>query len=68
MARRFRADSVEKVFFASLNTIFPGCRRGDRTIMWGTTSTNDELIGNFAGALEGKLIGDCRLARLFAEN
>jgi hypothetical protein len=37
-------------------------------IMWGTTANSDELTGNFGGALEGTSIGDCRLARLFAEN
>jgi hypothetical protein len=36
--------------------------------MWGTTATSDELTGNFGGAIEGASIGDCRLARLFAEN
>jgi hypothetical protein len=34
----------------------------------GTTSTGDELTGNFGGALEDTSIGDCRLFRLLAEN
>jgi len=36
--------------------------------MWGTTSTGDELAGNFAGALEDLSIGDRRLFRRLAEN
>src|SRR2546423_11694591 len=39
-----------------------------RIIMWGTTSTGDELTGSFAGALEDTSTGDCRLFRLFARN
>ncbi len=57
-----------KSLFVPLNTIFPGYRRGDRIIMWGTTSTGVELTGNFGGALEDTWIGDCRLVRLLAEN
>jgi hypothetical protein len=35
--------------------------------MWGTTSTCDELTGNFGSALEDTSIGDYRLVALFAE-
>jgi hypothetical protein len=34
--------------------------------MWGTTPTCDELTGNFGSALEGALVGDRHLFRLFA--
>src|SRR5512133_2033105 len=57
-----------KSLFASLKTIFPGRRRDDRTIMWGTTSTSAQLTGNFAGAPEDTSIGDRRLVRLLAGN
>src|SRR4030088_1564301 len=57
-----------KSLFALLNTIFPACRHGDRIIMWGTTSTCDELTGNFGSALEDTSIGDRHLFHLFATN
>ena len=53
--------------FGSLKTNFPGCGRGDRIIVWGTTATIDELTGDFGSALEDKSIGDCRLVAHFAE-
>src|ERR1700730_9099058 len=56
-----------KTLFGSLKTNFPGCGRGDRIIVRGTTATSDELTGNFGSALEGTSIGDCRLTALFAE-
>src|SRR5438093_470401 len=40
---------------------FPGCTRGDRTLMWGTTSFCDELTGDFGGAFEATSIDSCRL-------
>jgi len=46
-----------KSLFASLSTNFPSSRRSDRIIMRGTTSTGDELAGNFGGALEDTSIG-----------
>src|ERR1700730_3756310 len=46
------ADSGAKLFFGSPKTNFPGCRRGDRIIAWGTTAISDELAGNFGSALE----------------
>ena len=36
--------------------------------MWGTTSTSDELTGDFGGALEDTSIGDYRVFRLLAKN
>jgi hypothetical protein len=50
-----------------LKTNFPGCGRGDRKIVRGTTATSDEPTGNFGSALENILIGDFRLVSLFAE-
>ena len=44
---------------------FPSRRRGDRIIMWGTTSSCDELTGDFGGAFEAASIDDCSLFRLF---
>src|SRR5216684_5804993 len=57
-----------KSLFASLDTNFSSCRRGDRIIMWGTTSSCDELTGGFGDGLEATSTGDCRLFRLLAEN
>jgi len=53
-----------KSLFASLNTDFPSCRRRDRIIMWGTTSSCDELTGDFGDGLEATSTGDCGLFRL----
>jgi hypothetical protein len=39
-----------KTLFGSLQTNFPGCGRGDRKTIWGTTSTGAELTGNFGSA------------------
>jgi hypothetical protein len=50
-----------------LKANFPGCGRGDRKIVRGTTATSDEPTGNFGSALENILIGDFRLVSLFAE-
>ena len=54
--------------FVSATTNFPGCRRSDRMIMWGTTSPCDELIGDFGVGPEVISIGDPRLFCLIAEN
>src|ERR1700676_1841881 len=56
-----------KTLFGPLKTNFPGCGRGDRIIVWGTTANRDELTGNFGGALEDTSTGDYRLVALFAE-
>jgi hypothetical protein len=53
--------------FGSLKTNFPGDRRGDRIIVWGTTATSDELTGNFGSAPQDTSIDDCPLVALFAE-
>jgi hypothetical protein len=36
--------------------------------MWGTTSSSDELTGDFGDRLEATSIGDCPFYRLLAEN
>jgi hypothetical protein len=54
--------------FCSTGHKFSELWRGDRIIMWGTTSTGNELTGNFGGALEDASIGDRRLFRPLAEN
>jgi len=56
-----------KTLFGSLKTNFPGCGRGDRIIVWGTTANSDELTGHFGSALEDTSTGDYRLVALFAE-
>src|ERR1700682_5961261 len=56
-----------KTLFGPLKTNFPGCGRGDRIIVWGTTATSDELTGHFGSALEDTSTGDYRLVALFAE-
>src|SRR5271156_221355 len=56
-----------KTLFGSLTTIFPGCGRGDRILMWGTTSFCDELTGDFGGAFEAISIDGCRLFCCFSE-
>jgi hypothetical protein len=53
--------------FVSPITNFPGCRRGDRKLMWGTTSFCDELTGDFGGAFEATSIDGCRLFCRLAE-
>ena len=53
--------------FGSPKTNFPGCGRGHRMIVRGTTETRDELTGNFGSALEDASISDYRLIALFAE-
>jgi hypothetical protein len=56
-----------KSLFVSPITNFPGCRRGDRILMWGTTSFCDELTGDFGGAFEVTSIDGCRLLCRLAE-
>jgi hypothetical protein len=58
---RFWRILFAKVFFVSPITNFPGCRRGDRILMWGTTSFRDELSADFGGAFDATSIGGCRL-------
>jgi hypothetical protein len=53
--------------FASPITNFPGRRRGDRILMWGTTSLCDELTDDFGGAFEATSIDGCRLFCRLAE-
>ena len=53
--------------FAALFKNFPGCRRGFRVNMWGTSSHGDELTGNLANELDAISIDDRGLLRLFAE-
>jgi hypothetical protein len=47
---------------------FSGCRRGDRILMWGTTSLCGELADDFGGAFEATsttvLACFCRLAEI----
>src|SRR3977135_151200 len=57
-----------KTLFPGRDTNFPSCRRDNRIIMWGTTSSCDELTGDFGGGPETTSIDDCRLFCLFAEN
>src|SRR6266446_2600421 len=47
---------------------FSACRRGDRMLMWGTTSFCDELTGDFGGAFQATSIDDCSLFYRLAEN
>jgi hypothetical protein len=56
-----------KSLFVSPITNFPGRRRGDRILMWGTTSFCDELTGDFGGAFEATSIDGCRLFCRLAE-
>ena len=56
-----------KSLFVSPITNFPGCRRGDRILMWGTASFCDELTGDFGGAFEATSIDGCRLFCRLAE-
>jgi hypothetical protein len=46
----------------------PGCRRDFRVKMWGTSSPDDELTGDFGNAIEATQIADRRLIRLVAGN
>ena len=56
-----------KSLFVSPITNFPGCRRSDRILMWGTTSFCDELTSDFGGVFEATLIDGCRLFCRLAE-
>jgi hypothetical protein len=40
----------------AMAAVFPGCRRGDRILMWGTTSFRDELTADFGGAFDATSI------------
>src|ERR1700686_1529352 len=53
--------------FCSPITNSPGCRCGDRILMWGTTSFCDELTDAFGGAFEATSIDGCRLFCRLAE-
>jgi hypothetical protein len=55
-----------KRLFAPLIENFPGCRRGYRVNMWGTSSHGDELTGDFANELDAISINDRGLFRLSA--
>ena len=46
----------------------PGCRRNFRVKMWGTSSPDDELTGDFGNVIEATQIGGRRLVRLIAGN
>jgi hypothetical protein len=50
----------------SANALFPDCGRGDRILMWGTTSFCDELGGAFeARSIDGNRLF-CRLAEILS--
>jgi hypothetical protein len=57
-----------KSLFAPPIKNFPGYRRGDRMLMWGTTASRDELTRDFGGTSEATSIGDRSLFHPFAEN
>src|SRR6516165_9316279 len=46
----------------------PGCRRDFRVKMWGTSSPDDELTGDFDNAIEATQIAGRRLVCLVAGN
>jgi hypothetical protein len=58
--------------FVSPITNFQGYGRGDRILMWGTTSFCDELTGDFGGAFEMASVDDrrlfCRLAEYWSHS
>jgi hypothetical protein len=59
--RRFVPIVLQSLFVLPIPD-FPGCTRGDRTLMWGeTTSFCDELTGDFGGGFEATSIDSCRL-------
>jgi hypothetical protein len=64
--RRFGPIVLQKSFYPLFKN-FPGCRRGFRVNMWGTSSHDDELTGNLANELDAISIDDRGLLRLFAE-
>src|SRR5712672_1813713 len=57
-----------KSLFAARGTNSPSCGRRDRRIMWGATSSCDELTGDFGGAFEATSIDDCRSFCRLAED
>jgi hypothetical protein len=56
-----------KSLFAPLIENIPGCRRGYRVSVWGTSSHSDELTGDIANELDAMSIDDCGLFCLSAE-
>jgi hypothetical protein len=54
--------------FCSPDKNFPGCRRGFRVNMWGTSSPDDKRTGDLGNEIEPTSIGDCGLFRLLAGN
>src|SRR5262245_3491144 len=57
-----------KSLFALMIKNSPGCRRNFRVKMWGTSSPDDELTGDFGNVIEATQIGGRRLVRLIAGN
>ena len=63
---RFQVSSEERAFVSPIID-FPGRRRGNQILMWGTTSFCDELTDDFGGAFEAISIDGCRLFCRLAE-
>ena len=57
-----------KSHFALVIKNSPGCGRDFRVKMWGTSSPDDELTGDFGNAFEATQIADRRLVCLVAGN
>src|SRR3979490_1697884 len=57
-----------KSLFAPPIKTFPGCRRGDRILMWGDRSPRAKLTGDSRRGFEAVLIGDCRSFYSLARN
>jgi hypothetical protein len=64
---RFLRGLCCKTLFVSPVTDIPGRGRGNRILMWGTTSFCDELTDDFRGAFEATSIDGCRLFCRLAE-
>jgi hypothetical protein len=62
------ADAVEKVFLYHRAPNFKSRWRANEKIIWGDSSSGDELTGNFRSPAESPLNGDRRLFCLSAGN
>jgi hypothetical protein len=56
-----------KSLFAVLIKNSPGYRRDFRVKMWGTSSPDNKLTGDFGSVIEATQSGDCRLIRIIAK-
>jgi hypothetical protein len=67
LARSEKCRYCCKSLFAVLIKNSPGYRRDFRVKMWGTSSPDNKLTGDFGSVIEATQSGDCRLIRIIAK-